>query len=140
MAAGRPTKYRPEFCQMLVDYFDVPAITEKEIKTTDKFGNEKIRIKEVITEPVTLYGFAASIGVGKEAIIDWCGKFPEFSDSMSKAKAKYAQLLIQNSLMGRYHAGITTLMIKNIFGWAEKSESNENVTQTIKLDVDDSNL
>jgi hypothetical protein len=56
---GRPSEYRPEYCQLVI---------------------EKMR------EGVSLTGFAALIGVSKEAIYNWMTLHREFSDAVARAR------------------------------------------------------
>lgn len=60
---GRPTKYKPEYCQMVVDH---------------------------MAEGASLTSFAAEIEVSRATINVWMGEYPEFLESVKRAKAKCA--------------------------------------------------
>lgn len=57
---GRPTLYKPEYCQMLVDH----------MRTGMSFES-----------------FAASIGTSWDVLYDWCKKYPEFLQAKIQGKA-----------------------------------------------------
>jgi hypothetical protein len=64
MPGGRPTLYRDEYCAEVV---------------------------EDCADGYSLTGFAAKIGVARQTITEWCDKHPEFSASVSRAKAARAR-------------------------------------------------
>ena len=128
--AGAPTKYRAEYCQKIIDWFNVPLFTLRTEEYIDPEGNKKIKqIKEVANFP-TLEGFACSIGVDVDTLKNWAdaidkkGKrlHQEFFGAMGKAKAYQKNLWQQNSMLGRYNSGFTIFLGKNVFGWTEKQE------------------
>lgn len=60
---GRPTKYKPEYCQMVVDH---------------------------LSEGASLTSFAAEIDVARSTINEWIDAHPDFSEAVKRAKAKCA--------------------------------------------------
>lgn len=60
---GRPTKYKPEYCQMVVDH---------------------------MAEGASLTSFAAEIDVARSTINEWIDANPDFSEAVKRAKAKCA--------------------------------------------------
>lgn len=58
--AGRPTDYKPEYCDMII---------------------------EAMAEGVSLTGFAGIIGVSRESVYHWMSLHREFSDAASRARA-----------------------------------------------------
>lgn len=63
MPAGRPTKYRPEYCEML---------------------------NECLAQGLSVASFAAEIDVARSTINLWAEEHPEFMEALSRAKAKAA--------------------------------------------------
>lgn len=61
MPAGRPTDYRPEYCQSIIDYMSIGY---------------------------SFYAFAAEIGVCPDTINEWAKVHPEFSVAKKIANAK----------------------------------------------------
>jgi len=77
---GRPTKYKPEFCEQLIKHFDIEPWEEREIphyvksNARDDEGNRLIAWVDIKRLPVrmpTLRGFAKKIGVGITTIYEW---------------------------------------------------------------------
>lgn len=60
---GRPTKYRPEYCQAIIEH---------------------------MSEGASMTSFAASIGVARSTITQWADENPEFSVAVNTGKAKCA--------------------------------------------------
>ena len=60
---GRPTKYRPEYCEALVEHMATGA---------------------------SVASFAAEIDVARSTINEWADQHREFSDALSRGKAKCA--------------------------------------------------
>ena len=84
-AGGRPTKYRKEFCDLIVER------AYKKIKQPE--GSIKIVDK-------SLTDFASFLGVDDETLLEWAKKYPEFSDSKKIANQKYKQFLLDYGHMG----------------------------------------
>ena len=61
MAAGRPTKYRKEYCSKLIEH---------------------------VSGGLSFDSFAGIIGVSRDSIYTWAQKYPEFADSKRIAEAK----------------------------------------------------
>jgi hypothetical protein len=106
---GRPTKYRPEYCQQIVDYFDVPHVVK---------GDDGA----VANDLPTLAGFAASIDVTRQTLLQWCTDHPEFSGAYQKAKDLAEAMWATNALQGRYQTAFAIFYGKNCFGYRDKQE------------------
>lgn len=63
MAGGRPSKFDPAYCQQLVDHMATGA---------------------------SVASFAAEIDVARSTINEWAEQHPEFSEALSRGKAKCA--------------------------------------------------
>src|SRR6185437_8049191 len=61
MPAGRPSSYKPAYCNELI---------------------------ECLGEGYTIKGFAGSIGVGRQTVFDWLSKHKEFAEAYEIAQAK----------------------------------------------------
>jgi len=109
---GRPTKYKPEYCKAIIDYFDIPAI--------DSDGKAN--------DPLFIINFCLSIGISKDCLHKWVAKYPEFNDAYSVAKEKQKQLIIINAAQDRYNASFTWKMMMNMFGWRDKQDVDNKIT------------
>ena len=98
---GRPTKYRPEYCDMLIEH---------------------------MAEGASMTSFAAEIGVSRETISEWGRVHPEFSVAIKNGKAKCAAWWERLGRSGAMGADVNPTLI--IFGlknmasedWREKQE------------------
>ena len=123
---GRPTKYREEFVEMLLDYFGQPPI--RTITTVDKEGNTVEKTVPALFP--TLARFAANLGVTTETLHDWAtAKTPEgelrnpaFSYAYKKAKDLQQANLVEGTLAGAYNSTFAIFTAKNVLGWRDKVE------------------
>ncbi len=118
---GRPTKYKPEYCQKIIEFFNRPLTkTIKETRTT-KNGSEIIREIEVPETFPTKEGFAHSIGVLTQTLEKWAKKIPQFSEAFTHAGELQKQFLIQNALPGRFDSRFAQFVAKNCCGMKDES-------------------
>lgn len=113
---GRPTKYRPRYCQDLIDYFKVP---------TPEPGNP-----HAMAYYPTMYAFAARIGVSDETIADWCKKYPDFLRAYSTAQQLGRAQLVHGGLNEIYNSNFAKFVGINVGLISEHSKA-ETVNQNI---------
>lgn len=98
---GRPTKYRPEYCDMLIEH---------------------------MAEGASMTSFAAEIGVSRETISEWGRVHPEFSVAIKNGKAKCAawweRLGRQGAQGGDVNPTLVIFGLKNMASddWRDKQE------------------
>lgn len=98
---GRPSKYKPEYCQMIIDH---------------------------MAEGASMTSFAAEIDVSRETISEWGRVHPEFSVAIKKGKAKCAawweRLNRKNAITGDGNATLVIFGLKNMAPdeWRDKQE------------------
>ncbi|GAG38158.1 unnamed protein product, partial [marine sediment metagenome] len=108
--AGQPTKYKPEHCQALIDFFDIEPYEDREIPHYDKKTGEIVvwtDIKRMPNKLPTLRDFAKSINVSIRAVYNWLDEKnnafqEEFLHTFIQAKDIRKDFLIQNGLQGMY--------------------------------------
>lgn len=122
MPAGRPTKYKPEYCESIIEYFDVEHTRIVEERFYYKNGDEKVKEIEVANELPTVEGYAHSIGVNKTTLHEWNKKHTEFSNAFKKARELQEKMWLTNSLKGLYPGAFTIFAGKNMFGWRDKQD------------------
>jgi hypothetical protein len=98
---GRPTLYKPEYCQLIVDHM--------------KEGN-------------SVTSFAALVGVVKDTIYEWFKRYPEFADAFKKAK-ELEELWYEKagkaSMVGKipnFNSAVYIFHMKNKFGWRDRPD------------------
>jgi transposase len=101
MPAGRPSKYQPSYCDLVIEH---------------------------MTEGASLTSFAAEIGVARSSINEWMEQNPEFSEAVKIAKAKcsawWERLGRKNAADGGGNATLVIFGLKNMAAddWREKQE------------------
>lgn len=112
---GRPTTYRPEYCQQIIDYFAKPKFHLEDVLIQTKHGEKVVR-KLICDYFPTLYGFAASIGVWSQTILDWVKIHSDFNEAYMHAKDLQRDNLSQGGLLEAYNAQITQFIGINDMG------------------------
>ena len=100
---GRPTAYKPEYCQELLDYFSIRPYETLEVK--DNTGQVK-EAKPIPNLFPTLARFACKCGVTRDTLYEWSTatnedgslKHPEFSYAYKRAKEFQEAILVIVSL------------------------------------------
>jgi len=102
MDRPKPTFYRPEFCDEVVDFL--------------KDGH-------------SLYAFAAKIGGCQSTLYDWMAKHPEFAEAVKRAQAKSAlwweRRLLEFAQTGQGNAAAIIFGLKNRAAaeWRDKTHT-----------------
>ena len=91
---GAPTKYKPEYCQKIIEYFDV--------KPYDSLKDENGNDTGLPPDPPSISGFAESIGVHRETLGNWAKKHREFFDTLKLVKQKERLFIRYAGLAGIY--------------------------------------
>jgi sugar-specific transcriptional regulator TrmB len=102
---GRPTKYNPEYCQDIIEYFKSEA-------------NETLPLFEE---------YATNLDISKSTLYKWAEDHKDFSDAMQKAKQIQETKWIQKSLANEVNVKFSIFMGKNCFGWTDRTESTHKV-------------
>ena len=111
MAGGRPTKYRKEYCDLLVKH---------------------------MTLGYSFESFAADCKVNVDTLHEWCKRHPEFSDSKklgSAASRKYWETIGKGGMTGKIPGFIASIWIfnmKNRFGWRDSQEIHNSDSGEVK--------
>lgn len=155
---GRPTKYKEEYAQGLLDYFNEDVV--KEIKTiTEGSGKSEWRKEEVRYEALffpTLELFANKIDVDDDTLVKWAGKYPadykdqelagtyrhpEFHAAYTRAKGIQKGLVMQYALIGKLNPGFAQFFAINNLGMQSKTfvENSGEVTHKFE-DLPDEEL
>ena len=119
---GRPTKYRPEFCQMIIEHFEI-GLTKTLKKTfTTKNGTVIEEEIEKAAEFPMFEEFAHKIDVTCETMLQWCSIHPDFSESYARAKQLQKQFLVKNGIQGRFDGNFAKFVALNCTDMREKQE------------------
>lgn len=123
---ARPTKYHPKLTQALIQYFSAKPY-KKATRSKPTEANDF----------PTLAGFAHSIGVHRETLLEWAkpeSNHPEFSDAYRAAKDYQEHFLIVNGLKGLVSSNFAIFTAKNVLGWRDKQpDEKDNLNINITL-------
>lgn len=112
---GRPSTYKPEYCEQILEWFDREPFTMSVIEGTDKV----IRVPAKLP---SLTNFAMHIGASRSTLWEWAKQHAEFSNAIQKAKEIQEEILMQNGLFGAYEKTFAIFTAKNVCGWRDKQE------------------
>ena len=111
--AGQPTKYRPEYCHLILTHFNVPSQNTLDITITKPDGTrEEKQLSKPVLYPM-LIDFCESIDISEHTHFDWVRDHPEYAHAWNKCKAHQKRILIQNGLAGEYDARIVQFVAIN---------------------------
>ncbi len=120
---GRPTKYKPEYCQQIIDYFSVQP--QQTVYKKEYFKDGTIKSEVPITLPAqfpTFQGFAQEIGVNTSTLYEWVNEYKEFSESFTRAKEIQEKIWLINSMGNLYNSQFAQFFGKNCLGYKDKTE------------------
>lgn len=119
---GRPTKYKPEYCQLLIEHFDIPfykTIVEEKMSAS---GQVKELKRQVPNDFPTLEGFARKLGVVPDTLGNWSKENPEFLGAIKVAKGIQKEFLKVHGLNGGYVSSFAKFIAVNVTDLVDKSE------------------
>lgn len=131
ITGGRPTRYKPELIDELLEFFDVELSEEKEITFSRKDGSTVTKFEVVATDLPTLAGFCRHLGIARDTLTEWQNKHPEFSSAVRKCKEIQEEHVVINALQNRTNPVFSIFFAKNNLGYKDKQE----VDQTLIADV-----
>ena len=118
---GRKTDYRPEYCDQIIEYFNRPAITRRQVLASrDADGNETYREEVEVCDLPTFAEFATIIGVHRDTVLEWQKVNPEFAEACKLAKEHQERILITNGMHDRYAQPFAIFAAKNLIGWTDR--------------------
>lgn len=119
---GRPTKYRPEYCQEIIEHFDIPLYKTVEVEKMSASGVVKTLTEQRPNDFPTLYSFCRKIGVSADVLADWGREHPEFLRSLNICKGIQAEFLTKHGLSGGYVSSFAKFIAVNVTDYVDKSE------------------
>lgn len=129
--------------ELLNEHFDVEPYYERTRKVVNKKTGEVHEIiEEVATDFPTIASFAHKIGVSRKTIYEWAKKYPEFGESVRRAKDSQEMFITINGLKGLVNSTFAIFTAKNVLKWRDKQpdeapdvqvNNNVNAIDDIKL-------
>lgn len=131
---GRPTEYKPEYCQKLIEYFSVKPYELKKKQIVTKSGEVCEIEQEVANDMPTLAGFAIQVGVDRHTLAKWAKKHTDFGAAYKMAKEFQENYLVKNGMKSLIHPVFSIFVAKNVIGWRDKVEINEEEENTLEFE------
>jgi len=120
-AGGRPTKYRPELCADIIEFFNRPLYIKKvERKCVDGEWTEVEH--EVPNRTPFLIHWIMKHDLCMQTPHNWCAEHPEFLVAYNKAKALQENFIVEHGIKGDHNGFMTFQTLKNVSGWRDKTE------------------
>jgi hypothetical protein len=135
---GRPTKYKPEYCDEIIAFFSRDVIDERTETMEGKNWSKTVTVKEAVFFP-SIEGFAASIGVDDDTLVEWGKVHPRFSAALKHAKAIQRSLIYEYGLTGKLDSRLAGLFAQSNMGWFTKAKDEDKLTHKFE-DLDDEQL
>lgn len=139
---GRPSKYKPEYAEQLIKYFEIEPYREVNKEVVTKSGDVVTISEDQANDFPSLAGFAIQIGVHRDTLHEWSTQHPEFSDAYKRAKDYQENFLVINGNRGLIPAAFGIFTAKNILKWRDKQPDeidtvvNNNVNSFSEDDLD----
>ena len=124
---GRPTKYKPEFCDKLIEFFDIEPWEEREIPHYKAGVLNWTDIKILPVRMPTLRGFAKSIDTAISAVYRWLKDsepcfHKEFKDAFTCAKDIRKDWLVDVGLSGSAPPASFKFVAVNVTDMRDKTD------------------
>ncbi len=117
---GRPTEYKEEYCQALMDYFNVKSYEESDI-TYETKSFTKTETKRLPSKFPTIEGFAARVaGVSVQTLLAWTKDHPDFLQAYMRAKQCQKDVLIEGGMSGIYDSRFAQFVAVNCSDMRDK--------------------
>ena len=119
---GQPTKYKPEYCQQLIDHFSIePLKIVAEQKIIGPEGGKYVSRRLPQRFP-WFEGFARKIGVHRNTLKNWCAEHPEFAEAYDTAKDLQREFIVDVALSGAAPPSFAIFTMKNVCGWRDERD------------------
>ena len=119
---GRPSKYKPEYCQQLVEFMSREPYREVQDVFTDKNGNERISSRLVANDPPFITAFARKIDVETSTMYDWGKEHADFHSALICARELQTEFIATNGMNGLFNSQFTKFAAVNMTDWRDKQE------------------
>lgn len=119
---GRPSKYKPEYCEEIIEFFSVEPYREVEVTHRNKKGEEWTTSELRANKLPFFSAFARKINVDDDTLGRWCEAYPEFCGAYKKCKSLQKEFMIHNAISGLYNPASFIFTAKNITDMRDKQE------------------
>jgi len=120
---GRPTKYKPEYCDMIIEHFQKEPVITLYKEEYNRDGSLKCKTPIITAAQFpTFQSFAANIGVNIDTLHEWKKIHEDFSESYARAQELQEHIWLVNSMSNLYNSQFAQFFGTNCLGYKNKSE------------------
>lgn len=130
---GRPSKYKPEYCQKLIEFYHRPSTHTGIKKVTLKNGTVIEEECEYPNKPAHVVDFCDELNINITTFYEWIKVHPAFSKAYMHAKQYLERNITDNALLHNYNPGFASLVSKNWLGWKDKQDVEHGGDVTIHV-------
>ncbi len=124
MAAGRPTKYKDEYCEKALEFFAQEPFEVFKLGDGTPLLDRHGKLVTVACRLPTKEGLAISLEVASSTLYLWIQEHKEFSDIIKRCEDHQKEILIQNGLMGNYDRTSWIFTAKNVTDMKDQQDLN----------------
>jgi len=121
---GRPTKYKPEYCTKMIEFFDIDPTYVSKIITTGKNDYYKEEEKLLPANLPTFEKFASTLDITCDTLVNWSKKHKKFFTAYSKCQELQKNILVANGLAGLYQSNFAIFVATNFTNMRNKNETD----------------
>ena len=96
--------------------------------------NDYFKVCDEIGEPYTITGLADHLEVTRQTLLNYTNKDTEFFVTIKKAKTKIERQYEMRALRGEYNSAVAIFLMKNNFGYVDKTEQEVVVKEKSKAE------
>ncbi len=119
---GRNSGYKPEYDQIMLDYFSISPTEQRPEEVVTAKGDVVVKMVEKSSQFPTFERFSVQLGYSTKTLLEWCKEFESFRVVYEKCKQLQKHFLIENGLQGRTNASFTMFVAKNITDMRDQVE------------------
>jgi hypothetical protein len=108
LKVGRPSEYRPEYCEDILEYFNKALYKSQDSKS---WGKES---KELNDFPTFQYWTAVKIGITIQTMHNWAKAHPEFMEALERCKKIQENMLLNGALSRAYDSSFAKFIMNSI--------------------------
>jgi hypothetical protein len=116
---GAPTEYRPEYCRLMLEFFESRPLGLRRIGND---ADSAVEPRTVCSEVPTFQGFARTLQVTHKCLIGWSRNYREFGEAYARCKEMQEQFFGVGLTTGTMNPTGGIFVAKNMLGWTDKKE------------------
>ena len=133
---GRPTNYKEEYCNQIIDYFSREPQQILYKKTYYSDGTLKSEEPIILPAPIpTFQEFAERIGVHTDTLVEWTKVHESFAQAYERARQSQEKIWMVNGMSGLYNSQFVQFFGKNCLGYKDRQEIKANLEGAVNIET-----